>query len=36
MNSLMELVPTASNFSRGAFLQRLFEICYLTTVQLRC
>jgi hypothetical protein len=32
MNSLTELAPTASNFSRGALLQRLFKICYLTAV----
>jgi hypothetical protein len=32
MNSLTELTPAASNFSRGVLLQRLFKICYLTAI----
>jgi hypothetical protein len=32
MNSLTELTPAASNFSKGVLLQRLFKICYLTAI----
>jgi hypothetical protein len=31
-SSFPELAPAASNFSRGALLQRLFKFCYLSLV----
>jgi hypothetical protein len=32
MNNLSEVMPAQPAFSKGALLQRLFKICYLTAI----